>query len=170
MSKITRRDFIKLSTAASATAAVSVFQPDEAPASSHETIQPDEWVYSTCGYCSTGCGMFLGVKDGKIVTVRGNENHPVNHGKLCPKGIYEHKVVHTEDRLTTPLIRNNRDGKFATATWDEALELFTRRINSYDPQEIGVVSTGQLLTEEYYTLCKVVRAGIKTPHFDGNTT
>lgn len=170
MSKITRRDFIKLSTAASATAAVSVFQPDEAPAAIHETIQPDKWVYSTCGYCSTGCGMFLGVKDGKIVTVRGNEDHPVNHGKLCPKGIYEHKVVHTEDRLTTPLIRNNRDGEFATATWDEALELFTKKITSYDPQEIGVVSTGQLLTEEYYTLCKVVRAGIKTPHFDGNTT
>ena len=44
---------------------------------------PDHWVPTTCGYCSVGCGMLVGVKDGRAVTVRGNPNHPVNLGKLC---------------------------------------------------------------------------------------
>ena len=42
---------------------------------------------TTCGYCSVGCGMFIGVKDGRAVSVRGNPDHPVNRGLLCPKGL-----------------------------------------------------------------------------------
>ena len=45
---------------------------------------PDRWVSTTCGYCSVGCGMFIGVKDGRAVSVRGNPEHPVNRGMLCP--------------------------------------------------------------------------------------
>ena len=47
----------------------------------------DHWVNSTCGYCSVGCGMQLGVRGNKVVSVRGNPDHPVNAGKLCPKGL-----------------------------------------------------------------------------------
>ena len=45
---------------------------------------PEKWVATTCGYCSVGCGMFIGVKDGRAVSVRGNPDHPVNRGMLCP--------------------------------------------------------------------------------------
>ena len=47
----------------------------------------DKWTKTTCGYCSVGCGMLVGTKDGKAVAVRGNPDHPVNLGKLCPKGL-----------------------------------------------------------------------------------
>ena len=43
---------------------------------------PDRWVPTTCGYCSVGCGMFIGVKKGKAVSVRGNADHPVNERHL----------------------------------------------------------------------------------------
>jgi len=42
----------------------------------------DTWVKTPCGYCSVGCGMLVGTKDGKAVAVRGNPDHPVNLGKL----------------------------------------------------------------------------------------
>jgi assimilatory nitrate reductase catalytic subunit len=45
---------------------------------------PDRWVPTTCGYCSVGCGMFIGVRGGRAVSVRGNPDHPVNRGMLCP--------------------------------------------------------------------------------------
>ena len=45
---------------------------------------PEQWVATTCGYCSVGCGMFIGVKGGRAVSVRGNPDHPVNKGLLCP--------------------------------------------------------------------------------------
>ena len=54
---------------------------------------PDRWVATTCGYCSVGCGMLLGVRDGRAVAVRGDDNHPVNLGKLCPKGLAEHHML-----------------------------------------------------------------------------
>jgi ferredoxin-nitrate reductase len=59
----------------------------EDPQFGHTSAQkiPDRWVPTTCGYCSVGCGMFIGVKDGRAVTVRGNPNHPVNLGKLSPR-------------------------------------------------------------------------------------
>jgi assimilatory nitrate reductase catalytic subunit len=44
----------------------------------------DQWVATTCGYCSVGCGMLVGVRDGQAVSVRGNPDHPVNRGVLCP--------------------------------------------------------------------------------------
>jgi anaerobic selenocysteine-containing dehydrogenase len=54
---------------------------------------PDHWVPTTCGYCSVGCGIEIGVKEGRAVTVRGNEGHPVNMGKLCPKGLSEQEIL-----------------------------------------------------------------------------
>ena len=59
---------------------------------------PDRWVSTTCGYCSVGCGMFIGVKDGRAVSVRGNPDHPVNTGLLCPKGLSEHDMLHVSSR------------------------------------------------------------------------
>lgn len=50
-----------------------------------ESRVADRWIKTTCGYCSVGCGMLLGVRDNKAVAVRGNPDHPVNQGKLCPK-------------------------------------------------------------------------------------
>src|SRR5437899_11265144 len=61
----------------------------------------DKWIPTTCGYCSVGCGMHIGVKDGRAVSVRGNADHPVNRGKLCPKGLAEHYTIAAAGRLTT---------------------------------------------------------------------
>jgi len=51
---------------------------------------PDAWVATTCGYCSVGCGIEIGVKDGQAIASRPLASHPVNRGKLCPKGLSEH--------------------------------------------------------------------------------
>ena len=58
-----------------------------------ESRVADRWVPTTCGYCSVGCGMLVGVKDGRAVAARGDERHPVNRGKLCPKGLSEHHTL-----------------------------------------------------------------------------
>src|SRR5689334_6606716 len=81
----------------------------------------DRWVNSTCGYCSVGCGMQLGVKDGRVVSVRGNPDHPVNLGKLCPKGLAEHYAIDAEGRALYPLLRRN--GALERVAWDEAISI-----------------------------------------------
>src|SRR5690242_8195631 len=132
----------------------------------------DRWVKTTCGYCSVGCGMMLGVRDGKAVTARGNPDHPVNRGKLCPKGLAEHYVLSAENRAIHPLLR--RRGALSRVSWDEAMQTmaaeFRRVAQQYGPQAVGVISSGQLVTEEFYTLGKLVQLGLGTSNYDGNTT
>ncbi len=128
----------------------------------------DRWVKTTCGYCSVGCGMEIGTRDGKAVAVRGWEGHPVNLGKLCPKGLAEHHMLTAPDRAVHPLLHGKR------VAWNLALEALVSRFRNIQKQHgadaIGVVSTGQLLTEEFYTLGKLIRLGFGTSSFCGNTT
>lgn len=132
----------------------------------------DRWVNSTCGYCSVGCGMQLGVREGKVVSVRGNPQHPVNRGKLCPKGLAEHYAIDAEGRALYPLLR--KEGELVRITWNEALSAMADRFRAiqqkHGNESVGVISTGQLVTEEFYTLGKLVQLGIGTRHYDGNTT
>lgn len=133
---------------------------------------PDHWVATTCGYCSVGCGMLVGVKEGKAVSVRGNPDHPVNQGLLCPKGLSEHQTIEAETRAQFPLLRKN--GKLVRVTWDEALDTLVAKFRGvqekYGPESLGVLSTGQLTTEEFYALGKLIQLGFGTKNFDGNTT
>jgi anaerobic selenocysteine-containing dehydrogenase len=133
---------------------------------------PDRWVATTCGYCSVGCGMFIGVKDGRAVSARGNPDHPVNLGKLCPKGLSEHYTPDAPNRARTPLLRKN--GKLTPVGWDEALDVLVQKFRSTQQRHghdaLGVISTGQLVTEEFYALGKLVQLGFGTRNYDGNTT
>src|SRR5437763_1145472 len=130
-----------------------------------------QWVQSACVLCSMDCGMDVAVKAGRIVGVRGRAVDRVNHGRLGPKGLFGWQANSTDDRLTEPLVR--RDGQMQPASWDEAMELVVERsrqvLNEQGPLGLGFYNTGQLFLEDYYTLALVVRAGIGTPHLDGNT-
>ena len=85
------------------------YRADEVGGVMNATRQPDRWVRTTCGYCSVGCGMLLGVRDNRAVSAMGDPDHPVNSGRLCPKGLAEHHIIAAEGRLTTPLIRHAAD-------------------------------------------------------------
>jgi ferredoxin-nitrate reductase len=133
--------------------------------------EPDKWVQSACVLCSNGCGMDIGVKDGRIVGVRGRAVDAVNHGRLGPKGLHGWVANNSKDRLTKPLIR--KKGNLEEATWDEAMELIVQKSKAIIEKDtglgIGFYTSGQLFLEEYYTLAVIGKAGIGTPHMDGNT-
>ena len=133
---------------------------------------PDRWVPTTCGYCSVGCGMFIGVKDGRAVSVRGNPDHPVNRGMLCPKGLSEHHTIAADNRARYPLLR--RGSAMERVSWDDALTTMAARFRDVQARHgagaVGVISTGQLVTEEFYAMGKLIQLGIGTPNYDGNTT
>ena len=134
--------------------------------------KPDRWVQSACGYCGVGCGLYIGVKDGKAVYTKGDPKHFVNKGTLCPKGLSEHQLINSKNRVINPLIK--KDGKLQDASWDDAYKKvsseFKRIAKEHGEKAVGVISSGQLLTEEFYTLGKFVQLGLKTNNYDGNTT
>jgi assimilatory nitrate reductase catalytic subunit len=136
---------------------------------------PDRWVSTTCGYCSVGCGMFIGVKNGRAVSVRGNPDHPVNAGVLCPKGLSEHETIHVASRARHPMVRLSRSSKKRHRIgWDDAIKHVAARFRDVQQRHgkdaVGIISTGQLVTEEFYTLGKLAQLGLGTRNYDGNTT
>lgn len=133
--------------------------------------EPERWVQSCCVLCSHGCGMDIGVRDGRIVGVRGRAVDRVNRGRLGPKGLNGWNANASADRLVRPLIRRN--GKLEPASWDEAMELVARRTREvkdrYGAGALALYSSGQLFLEEYYTQATIFRGGLGTNHVDGNT-
>ena len=134
-----------------------------------------EWKYTTCNYCSTGCAIEIGLDEQqKVVTSRGHAGADVNRGKLCIKGLLEHELFESPGRGTEPLIREKHYEAFEKTTWDNALDVTAQKIkeiqDKYGKDAFAVVSTGQLLTEEFYTLGKLTRGAIGTNNYDGNTT
>jgi anaerobic selenocysteine-containing dehydrogenase len=68
--------------------------------------------YRTCPLCEAVCGLELGIKDGRIARVRGDREHVLSGGFLCPKGAAFGQLVHDPDRLRRPLVRT-------ASGWDE---------------------------------------------------
>jgi ferredoxin-nitrate reductase len=128
--------------------------------------EPDNWVQSACVLCSNGCGLDIGVKDGKVVGVRGRATDRVNKGRLGPKGLHGWKAIGHEDRLKYPQIRRN--GKLEQATWEEAMDLIVEKsqdvIKKLTSHGIAFYTSGQLFLEEYYALAMVGKAGLNTLH------
>ncbi|MGC1510958.1 molybdopterin-dependent oxidoreductase, partial [Ketobacter sp.] len=134
-----------------------------------------QWKYTTCGYCSTGCSIEVGLDEkGKAVATRGVASADVNRGKLCIKGIFEHELFEASGRGNMPIMRNKPWDAWQPTDWDTALDKMAGEIKRIQSQHgrdaFAVVSTGQIMTEEFYTLGKLVRGCIGTNNYDGNTT
>jgi menaquinone reductase, molybdopterin-binding-like subunit len=139
-----RRDFLKISAAGGAAAALEgCGNPD------HQLIRliPEEdlipglatWKPSICTLCPAGCGTLVRVMQGEAEVVRngqlgilkmglakkieGNPAHPINQGKLCPRGHAALQVTYHPDRIKTPLQRTGSrgSGQFKEITWDDAI-------------------------------------------------
>lgn len=134
--------------------------------------EPEHWVQAACVMCSNGCACDIGVRDGRIVGVRGRAVDRVNRGRLGPKGLHgSWESYGSPDRLTRPLVRQR--GRLVPATWDGAMGVIVRKskeiMREHTANAIGIYNSGQLMLEEYYTLALLAKAGLGTPHLDGNT-
>jgi anaerobic selenocysteine-containing dehydrogenase len=133
----------------------------------------DRWAQSASILHSNGDAMDIAVRDGRIVGVRGRAGDRVNHGRLGPKDLFGWQANRSTDRLTRPLVREG--GRLVEASWDEAMGRVVRRSKELLDEGVGgwgrfgFYTSGQLFLEEYYTLGVIGKAGIGTPHMDGNT-
>ena len=131
----------------------------------------DRWVQTASILHSNGDGLDIAVKDGRIVGVRGRGVDRVNKGRVDPKDLFGWQANLSEDRLKRPLVRKN--GELVEASWDEAMDLIVERskqlLEEKGPLAFGFYTTGQLFLEEYYTQGVIGKAGLGTPHMDGNT-
>lgn len=80
-------------------------------------------IRSVCRVCHGGCGVFVHVKDGKVVKVKGDPASPMNKGWMCVKGVMSPEIANHPDRLTVPLRRKKGrgEGEWEKISWDTAL-------------------------------------------------
>ena len=125
-------------------------------------------VRTTCPYCGVGCQMWLHIKEGRITKVTAVKDAAPNKGRLCVKGRFGYDFIYSEERLKTPLIREN--GGFREASWDEALDLIAHKFKEIiakdGPDAIAGVSSSRSINEDSYQMQKLFRSVIGTNNID----
>jgi len=129
-----------------------------------KAVPPTREVKTTCPYCGTGCGIYLGVRGDRVVSARGDVGSPVNHGRLCVKGRFGHDFLHHPDRLTKPLVR--KKGSLVETTWDEALDLVAERLSAYRGDSFMAMASARVTNEENYVIQKFARQVMQTNNVD----
>lgn len=134
-------------------------------------LAPDAVTSMVCGFCSTGCGLTVHLRDGVPVNLTPDPAYPVNLGMACPKGWEALTPLRGPDRATTPLWR--MDGTLVPIDWDRAARVFCDGMRAvqarYGPESVAFLGTGQLPTEELAFLGAFAKLGMGMLHGDGNT-
>ena len=190
--ELSRRGFFKASGAALLSGlAFQLTQTSPALAvessSDWKLVNTDEYT-NICCYCAGGCGSLLSVRDGELINLEGDSDHPINQGGLCPKGAtmfqlrnvvdpQTREIVKSPVRATKPLVRRPYSSEWESITWDEAVSEIARftkdtRDETFVETEMvngkelvvnrceGIASLGgsQENSEEEYMILKIMRA------------
>jgi thiosulfate reductase / polysulfide reductase chain A len=151
---ISRRDFLKLGAATAGVLAVGQMLPPKvaqaARAAGHLNAAGDGYIPSMCEMCVWRCGLVAKIKDGRVVKLDGNPEHPHSRGNLCPRGQSGLMNTYDPDRVLTPLVRAGKRGEgiFRQASWEEALDLVASNMTTikekYGPEAMVFSSTHNL--------------------------
>ena len=107
-------------------------------------------ILTVCQGCLYSCGIEAYVENGKLVKVKGMPEHPVNKGRLCPKGANMIKWVYSPERLKYPMKREN--GGFKRISWDEALDTIALKLENIK-EEHGAKAVVSLFGMIFFGRC-----------------
>lgn len=186
--ELTRRGFFKAAGAAFATTMV-VELSSHNPALAVET--QSEWKLinteehtSICCYCAGGCGSLVSVRDGELINVEGDPDHPINEGGLCPKGASmfqlrnivnpdTHEIEKNPLRRTKPMVRRPGATEWEVISWEQAISEIARKVKDTRDETFIEVENGltvnytpamaslggsQQHNEEEYLILKLMRS------------
>jgi nitrate reductase NapA len=169
-----RRQFMKANAAAAAAAAAGI---GLAPPQADAQMAKIRWDKAPCRFCGTGCGVLVGVQDGRVVATQGDPDAEVNRGLNCVKGYFLSKIQYGADRLKTPLLRMkdgkfDKNGEFAPISWNQAFDLMAEKwkaaLKEKGPSAVGMFGSGQWTVWEGYAAAKLFKAGFRTNNLDPN--
>ncbi len=135
------------------------------------------WDKGPCRFCGTGCSVLVGVKDGKIMAVKGDPKSSVNQGTLCAKGYALPFIQYGRDRLTKPLLRMkngqySKRGDLSEVSWDEALDRIAqeakRATKEVGPSSVAMFGSGQWTVWEGYAAAKLWKGGLGSNSLEVN--
>ncbi|MBN1679706.1 MAG: molybdopterin-dependent oxidoreductase [Anaerolineae bacterium] len=137
MTHFSRRDFLKVGAAGTATVILAGCQSHERWVELEPYVRaPEEqvagvanWYASTCRLCPAGCGIVVRVMNGRAVKIEGSPDHPVNRGKLCARGQAGLHLLYNPDRVTGAVRQEKRgERKFKPIHWNEGINTLVERL------------------------------------------
>lgn len=171
MIPIDRRTALKNMATAAAVAAAETLMPGVVFAAPAPRLPGDAvWKKAPCRFCGTGCGLLIGISNGKAVAVKGDPASPVNKGLCCVKGYHSVMALYGEDRLKQALVRKN--GKLTPVPMEEALNVVAENLKSTIAQHgkdaVAIYGSGQWTIPDGYAASKLFKGGIGTNNVEGN--
>ncbi len=169
-----RRNFIKKMAMLSAMTAAAAMFPGILFAKEQEEGLPKNnnlnWKKTPCRFCGVGCGVLVGIENGKAVAVKGDPKSPVNKGLCCVKGYHSVIAMYGKDRLTKPLIKKN--GKYVETSMKEALDLIASKmketIKNHGKDAVSIYGSGQWTIPDGYVASKLFKGCIGTNNVEAN--
>ena len=129
-----------------------------------------DWKKAPCRFCGVGCGVLIGVENGKAVAVKGDPNSSVNKGLCCVKGYHSVMSMYGKDRLTKPLVKKN--GTYVETSMKEALDLIASKmketIKDYGKDAVSIYGSGQWTIPDGYVASKLFKGCIGTNNVEAN--
>ncbi len=143
---VSRRDFLKFTggTLALSSVAGAVEAKDADIKVPELRIKNAKVTTTICPYCSVGCGILIYTKDGKVINVEGDPDHPINEGTLCPKGASLFQMANNPNRLTKPRYRAPGAAEWKDVEWDWALDQIARKVKDSRDRTFKTVSKSKI--------------------------
>jgi formate dehydrogenase major subunit len=126
--KLSRRQFFKLGGMTSVLVAAGAQMTPAVAAPPSSKVKWTRETATICPYCAVGCGMIVGTRDGKVVNIEGDPDHPINQGTLCSKGSTLKQLVNSDRRVTKPMYRPPGATVWQEVEWDWALDEVAKRV------------------------------------------
>jgi len=173
MSAVDRRTFVRQITAASAAAAGSVLVPGALLGAEEHRVQPSQpvWKKAPCRLCGVGCGLLVGIVDGRAAAVKGDPDSPVNRGLACAKGYYSIQSLYARDRITRAMIR--RGDALVESPIEEALDVVANRlretIRQHGKDSVAMYGSAQWTIPDAYVASKLFKGGLGTNNVETST-
>ena len=159
---LSRRDFLKVGGVTLGALALGQYVPAKAAREAfvHHQIDAngDGYIPTTCEMCVWRCGVLAKVKEGRVIKLEGNPDHPHSKGKLCARGQSGLMNTYDPDRVLYPLLRvgERGEGKFRQASWEEALDITAENMirikEQYGPEAMVFSSTHNLSQTQFENL------------------
>ena len=126
---VSRRDFLKIGGSAAVAGTMVGLAPGEAKANQRDNrLKGATVTTSICPYCAVGCGMLVATKNGKVISIEGDPDHPVSRGSLCPKGASLLEMANNPLRVKKPLYRAAGAADWKEVEWDWAIGEIAKRV------------------------------------------
>ena len=132
--------------------------------------QPDHSIITTCAYCGVGCSFRADMQGDKVIRMVPDKNGKANQGHSCVKGRFAFGYATHQDRITSPMIRDNIEQDWREVSWEEALAFAAKRLTDIQEEHgrnsIGAITSSRCTNEETYLVQKLVRAVFQNNNVD----